>query len=68
MRPNLDVVFDTIAHCLLHDQRIACMEATCNIGMIDNGQQFFIRSADIIPVLTMVRYYPDVPVVAYSFS
>jgi len=48
--PDFDVVFLAIPDSVLHDQWVARMETTCDISMIDKGQQFQVGTTDIVPV------------------
>ena len=51
MSTNFDVVLFALSDSVHHDQRIARMEATCNVGMVDEWNDLVIRAADEVAIL-----------------
>lgn len=44
MSPNLDSVFLGQPDCFEHDGRISSMETACDIGVVDDLDELFIRA------------------------
>jgi len=55
MSSNFDIMFLAVADRLLHYQRIACMKAAGDIGMVDQRQEFKIRTTNVVPILIQLQ-------------
>ena len=53
MSPDLDIVFLTVPNRLLHDQGVAGVEPTCDICMVNQGQEFKVWTTNVVSVLNM---------------